>query len=74
MRAQPYQQKHFKSCTKIIQFNVPNHILLSEQFDCKNFLLRISKRYFVFFEANDLAAFLGYGAVLDKYDIVLKLG
>ena len=74
MRAQPYQQKHFKSCIKIIQFNVPNHILLSEQFDCKNFLLRISKRYFVFFEANDLVAFLGYGAVLDKYDIVLKLG
>ena len=74
MRAQPYQQKHFKSCIKIIQFNVPNHILLREQFDYKNFLLRISKRYFIFFKANDLVAFLGYGAVLDKYDIVLKLG
>ena len=74
MRIEPYQQKHFKSCIKIIQSNTPNFILPSEQFDYKNFLLRISKRYFVFFEANDLAAFLGYGAVLDKYDIVLKLG
>ena len=46
MIAEPNQQKHFKSCIKIIQFNDPNHILLSEQFDYKNFVLRISKRIF----------------------------
>jgi len=74
MKTEPYQQKHFKSCIKIIQFNDPNHILLSKQFDYKNFLLRISKRYFIFFKANDLVACVGYGAGLDKYDIVLKLG
>ena len=74
MRTEPYQQKHFKSCIKIIQFNVPNHILLSEQFYYKNFLLRISKRYFIFFKAIDLVACVGYGAGLDKYNIVLKSG
>jgi len=48
MRIELYQQKHFKSCIKIIQSNTSKYISPSEQFDYINFLLRISKRYFVF--------------------------
>ena len=74
MRIELYQQKHFKSCIKIIQSNPSKYILPSEQFDYINFLLRISKRYFVFFKANDLLAFGGYGFNKTKRKAVLSRG
>ena len=61
MRLETYNPKHFRSCTKIIQSNTSKYILPNEQFDYKNFLLSNSKRYFVFFKANDLVACGGYG-------------
>tara|TARA_Y100000816_G_C26072620_1_gene564359 strand:+ start:1024 stop:1311 length:288 start_codon:yes stop_codon:yes gene_type:complete len=74
MRIELYQQKHFKSCIKIIQSNTSKYISPSEQFDYINFLLRISKRYFVFFKANDLLAFGGYGFNKTKRKAVLSRG
>ena len=61
MRVGTYNHNYFKSCIKTIQSNIPKYILPSEQFDYENFLLRNSKRYFIFFKANDLVACGGYG-------------
>ena len=74
MRIELYQQKHFKSCIKIIQSSTSKYISPSEQFDYRNFLLRISKRYFVFFKANDLLACGGYGFNKTKRKSVLTRG
>ena len=74
MRIELYQQKHFKSCIKIIQSSTSKYISPSEQFDYINFLLRISKRYFVFFKANDLLACGGYGFNKTKRKSVLTRG
>ena len=46
MRKEPYQQKHFESCMKIIQSNTPKYILPFEHLDFKN---------------NNLVACGGYG-------------
>ena len=74
MRVGTYNHKYFKSCIRIIQSNIPKYILPSEQFDYENILLRNSKRYFVFFKANDLVACGGYGLNKTKTKTVLSWG
>ena len=74
MIVRKYNHKYFKSCIKIIQSNIPKYILPSEQFDYENFLLRKSKRYFVFFKANDLVACGGYGFNKTKTNAALSWG
>ena len=74
MRKEPYQQKHFESCMEIIQSNTPKYILPFEHLDYKNYLLRKSKIYFVFFKDNDLVACGGYGLNKTKTKAGLSWG
>ena len=74
MRIEPYKSKYYDNCIEIIQSNTPKYIFPNEHLDYKNYLLRKSKTYFVFFKDDDLVACGGYGLNKTKTKAGLSWG